>query len=111
MKKQEGTLNKAELEKWKAEHGALYRTEYFGEGFVWRPLKRKEFVEVMNMTNEDNPEELFYERQEVIVRKTVLSPAPERVAELIEQRGGLASGLSDEIMEKSGFQNALSKEL
>ena len=112
MKKQEGIISKTKLSEWKSEHGAIYRTEMFGVAFIWRPLKRKEFVEVMANKDEDkSPDVLFYERQDSIVEKVVLHPEQEELKKYLENRAGLAGVLSDEIMEKSGFSNVLSDEL
>lgn len=112
MKKTDETITKAQIVEWKEKYGKIYKTTIGDEDFIWRTVRRKEYVELVKSNaalaeGEQDllalQDELFYRRQEEVVLTSILMPAPDEMKNLIEEQGGLASALSDEIMEKSGF--------
>lgn len=113
MKKDENAINKNQIVQWKEQYGKIYKTTIGEEDFIWRTIRRKEYVNLVKSNSDvlkDNEQdvlalqdELYYQRQEDIVLAAILKPSKEEMQELIEQQGGLASALSDEIMDKSGF--------
>lgn len=101
---------KANIEAWKAEFGKVYKTTIEGEEYIWRKLKRKEYVDIMSgSTENEDIDKVIYERQEKIVKMTVLYPST--IEEDLEKSAGLAITLSDEIIAKSGFGEPETKEL
>lgn len=88
------------IDDWKKEHGEVYRKIIGGKAYVYRPLRRSEYKDVMTAEYEDDSMKIF-ERQDDIVRTVVLYP--ENIDEIIENYGGVASTLADIILEKSGF--------
>lgn len=114
MKKEEKALTKNQIVEWKDQFGKIYKTTIGEQDFIWRPIRRKEYVELVKKNTKLMEEkgsddlmamqdEIYYQRQEDLVISCILSPEPEEMAKLVEEQGGLASALSDEIMEKSGF--------
>ena len=94
---------KEKIEGWKKEHGRIYKTTIDGESFIWRTLKRKEYVALMSedVDEETDPETRYYERQEKISKMVILHP--EDSEKLISENGGLATTISEEVISKSGF--------
>lgn len=119
MKKNEEAISKTKIVEWKEKYGKVFKTIIGDQEFIWRTVRRKEYVELIksnsDMLKNETPEtdilaiqdELYYRRQEDIVLASILSPGPEEMKQLIEEQGGLASALSDEIMDKSGFVQPL----
>lgn len=102
---------KANIQAWKMEHGKVFKTVIDGEDYIWRKLKRKEYVALM-ATKADADEDLdarIYERQEEISKLVVLFP--ENISELVDQNAGLATTIADEVIARSGFGITETQEL
>ena len=112
MKKEEKMVNQEQIKEWKTQHGSIYKTS-IGDSdltFIWRKLKRQEYLDLMKEGEdvlEDN-DKLFI-RQDKMVEAVVLYP--ENIKEVIQQNAGVSTTLSDEILAKSGFDMATTKEL
>lgn len=94
------------IEEWKGKYKRIYmnNTE---EGIVlWKKLNRTEYKEVLKQVSESDAS--MFEKQEEVVRRCVLYP--ENIMELIDENGGLASVLSDEIFKRSGFALSVTTE-
>ena len=91
------TLSK--VEEWKSLHGDIYLTEFDEEVFVWRPIKRKEYKEVMKINGADQ-----YYKEERVVEKVTLYPVNYNFMAMGNGKAGIPSLLSELVMEKSGFQ-------
>lgn len=89
-----------QVNEWKSKWRRVFKTVIDGEVFVWRQLRRKEFVELTN-TYSDTQNGGTFELQDRIVKTAMLYP--ENIAEVIESSAGLSSILSEEIVSKSGF--------
>lgn len=93
------------IQGWKKEWGKVYKTTVGDDTVIWRKLKRKEYNTIMSSTNEAETEEDIiertYNRQVEIAKVSVLYP--ENIAELIEDKCGLAPSIADLVMFKSGF--------
>lgn len=112
-----GDITRAEIEAWKALHGKVYKT-MAGEqrAFIYRPIKRHEYTKLM-LDTELTPEEeplaekrlkRLSDRQIGICMICTLWPSQEEMERMLENEAGLASNLSNEIMDHSGF-DALAK--
>ena len=109
-------ISQEDIESWKAEHGSVYKTISGNQAIIYRPIKRSEYTAFMLDTDipieeENDPEkrlERLSKRQVGLCQITVLYPDQETLAKMLENKAGLASTLSDEIMDHSGF-NALAK--
>jgi hypothetical protein len=107
-------LTDKQIQAWKKQHGKIFKTTVGGEAYIWRKLKRKEYVEIMSNAEvaEEGEEVLgsrIYLRQERITKLVVLHPAD--IEQRIEEHAGLATSISDEVILKSGFDVAATEEL
>lgn len=110
MKKTESVLNEQSIQEWKAKWGKIYKSTIDGEEYIWRKLKRKEYVAIMAKVAEPGTESSrLYERQDEITKLVVLYPS--NIEDLIESSAGLASTISDEVIIKSGFDISSTEEL
>lgn len=91
------------IESWKKEYKKIYSNTFDEEFIIWRRLKRGEYKEITAEKSE------FLDKQEMIVKKVVLYP--ENIDELIEDNGGLATVLAEEVLAKSGFSMSLASEM
>lgn len=100
----------AQIQAWKAEHGKVFKTVVDGEDYIWRKLKRKEYVMLMaTKSEEEDLDARIYERQEEIAKLVVLFP--ENISELVEENAGLATTIADEVIARSGFGITETQEL
>ena len=97
-----------QLDDWKAKYGKIFRTTVGDEVFIWRKIKRKEYVEAMT-TQSKNAEARIYDRQDIVAKTCILWPS--NIESLIEENGGIAGTLADEILLESGFGIAKTEEL
>lgn len=102
-------LNQAQIDEWKKQYGKIYSTTVDDIAVVWRTLRRAEYVDIMTNSSEDEPTRRIFERQEKILTTACLYPA--NIGVIIDEKGGFATAVSGEIMEKSGFGDILTKEL
>lgn len=86
---------------WKAAHGRIYKNTIDGESIIWRAVKRGEYKQLLKINEDLEEEDRLLAKQEATVKMVTLYP--ENIEELIEQKAGLATVLSDEILAKSGF--------
>lgn len=107
-------LTPAVIAKLKKEHGKIYKTTIDNQAFVWRRIKRSEYVEAMTSfetkaETESEKNLRIYMRQERIAKSiTVWPPNAEK---LIEEYAGYATAIADEGILKSGFDIPETEEL
>jgi|GEM_PF-1896521 len=87
-----------EVEGWKERYGHVYFTPFEGEVFVWRTLQRPEYREIIRDTTLT-----ALDREELFTEKCVLYPYDFSLEKIKKSRAGIASLLSEMIMDKSGF--------
>ena len=106
---EEGELDLTEyIEKWKQEHKRVFKNDIDGETIIWRRLKRGEYKNILNESEEDQDNKILT-KQEKMVATAVLYPF--NIEEVIEDNAGLATVLSEEILAKSGFAISYTEEL
>lgn len=90
----------AQVEEWKSQYGdEVYLTEFEDETFLWRPITRKEYKQVMKVQNADS----FY-KEERICEAVVLFPSGYNFMAMTNGKAGVPTLLAELVMEKSGFQ-------
>jgi hypothetical protein len=94
----EGGPTLEEVEQWKSEHGDIYMSDIEETTYVWRPVYRKEYKDLLKNKEAD----AFY-REERLCEKCVLWPKDYNFMAMSRDRAGVPSCLSEQIMEKSGF--------
>ncbi len=93
-----GGPTRQEVEEWKDKYTDIYYTPYDDDIYIWRPLYRSEYREVI--TNESYT---IHDREEVFTEKCVLFPRNYSLDKVKEGKAGVPSLLAEAIMEKSGF--------
>ena len=99
-----GSPSKERIEGWKQEHGEIFCSGFSEtELFIWRPLARKEYVELQKALRQSQgtPQamsELEYE-DAVVTKCTLWSSTPS----VLDKKGGSVSTLSEQIMLNSNF--------
>jgi hypothetical protein len=105
----ENAISEQQIADWKSQWGRVFESTIVDDTYVWRQLRRKEYVSIMSDKPGEDEGSLLYERQENIAKTAILFP--DNIADLIEANAGLATTLSDEIILKSGFDLSETKEL
>lgn len=89
-----------QVEEWKSRFGdEIYLTEFEEEIFLWRPITRKEYKQVMKVPNADS----FY-KEERICEAVILFPQNYNFMTMTQGKAGIPTLLAELVMEKSGFQ-------
>ena len=89
-----------QVEEWKSRFKEeVYLTEFEEEVFLWRPITRKEYKQVMKVQNADS----FY-KEERICEACILYPKGYNFMAMTAGKAGIPTLLAELIMEKSGFQ-------
>lgn len=96
--KKEMTLEE-KIEAWKKEFGdRVYTTTLFGEKYVWKAITRSEYKTLRQTPGDD--------REIIICLQQTLYPENKNdLEELFEEKAGIPTTLSEEILETSGFIN------
>lgn len=95
----EGGPTRREVEEWKEKHGEVFFTPFSdNEIYIWRTIKRDEYADIIRNSNLTP-----LTREEEIVEKCVLYPRNLTKEKIRKSKAGIASLLSEQIMEKSGF--------
>lgn len=90
----------AQVEEWKSRYNdEVYLTEFEDEIFLWRPITRKEYKQIMKIPNADS----FY-KEERICETVVLYPQNYNFMAMTAGKAGIPTLLGELVMEKSGFQ-------
>lgn len=90
----------SQVEEWKSRYrDEVYLTEFEEEVFLWRPITRKEYKQVMKVQNADS----FY-KEERICEACILYPQQYNFMQMTAGKAGIPTLLAELIMEKSGFQ-------
>lgn len=111
---EKSAITDAMVTAWKRDHGKIFKSIIGSDTYVWRKIKRKEYVEMMSNRDQD-PEadtldnDIIYDRQTKIAKAVVLWP--KNIEELLEHNAGLATTISDEAILKSGFNLMATQEL
>lgn len=101
-----------ELEKAKQEYKKVYHTYYMGYHFIWHRINRANFTKILDsFVDIEDVKERAHKRMLAICDKCVLYPYAERFKELIDNGDIIPRGLADEILDRSGFVPAATKEL
>lgn len=99
-------LTDEQLEEWKSQYKRIYRCYLLdGTEIIWRRLNRTEYKQLVHDYQDlEDRDERLWAREEACCRACILYPGKEAVDQILEDNGGIASVLSDEIYEKSGFR-------
>ena len=92
------------IDKWKQIHGEIFCSGFSEtELVVWRPINRKEFVNLQEQL-QSGAELNTYELEERVVVNCILWSTPQAESSL-EQKAGSLTTLNEQIMQNSNFVN------
>ena len=94
------------LKELKTQYKKLYKTTLSDDQeFIWHKINRKEYKEIMKKYDDvEDREERLWLREEEACRIAIVYPCKEIVEEILSDSAGIATIISDEIYEKSGFR-------
>lgn len=101
----------SQIDAWKKEYGRIFKSVIDGKDYIWRRIKRKEYSSVMAMKDGADVDERIYNRQFAIAKLVVLNIDSEELERELNDLAGLATTISEEVMEKSGFNLSETTEL
>lgn len=81
---------------WKSKYRKVYKTFICGDNYIWKPLKRSEYVAISEMENGDKDLET--------IRVSLLYPSFDVFLERSEELAGLHIAMMEEILSGSGFK-------
>lgn len=102
--KQEQVMEElSQIDLWKKEYGKVFMTTVGDTDYIWRRIKRSEYSNIMSVNEGDTVDERIYNKQ-ILIAKTVVLNYPEAQMEVfIDEYAGLPTVLSEEVLDKSGF--------
>jgi hypothetical protein len=95
------------LKELKDEYKKIYKTTLLdGTDIIWHRLARADYKRIMSSTKENFEDngDLLWKREEETCKACVVFPCKEVFEEILMENAGLATVLSDDIYEKSGFK-------
>lgn len=100
-----GAPTKDQVEGWKQEHGEVFCSGFsMDELFVFRPLKRHEFVELQVLVAQAQGSISQFEIEDTTVKKCLLWSTPAGTKAL-EVKAGTMSTLHEQVLQNSNFVN------
>ena len=93
------------IEQWKQNHGEVYCSGFSDEEIVvWRPINRKEFVNLQETIQGSEEKISTFDLEEEVVFKCILWTSP-KGKQALEHKAGSLSTLNEQIMQNSNFIN------
>lgn len=103
-----GTIEfEKKIQELKNKYGAIYQMEIADQLFLFKPISRKEYKEIINK-NYDldiNTRELTMIRETEMAKKVIVYPEKKVSDAMIEQFAGIAEVITEECLRISGFLN------
>jgi hypothetical protein len=93
----------SQVQSWKKQFGEIYIAEINDELYIFRPLNRYEYKQIMATPNLDP-----LQREEIIVEICTLYPTAFTFEEMSSGKAGIPAVLAEQILEKSGFNRNVS---
>lgn len=110
-----GGPNVGQLNRWKDKYGRVYITEFLGEFFIWRTLSRSEYRAMARqleeaLANGQSQAMASLDNEDSIAELCILYPKYDR-ENTTGSMAGVATSISSQVMEASGFQPTDVREL
>jgi hypothetical protein len=110
-KKEKVLTLEEKIAEWKKEYGKIYESIIAGKSYIYRRITRKEYGQVMAITDGETMEDRIDNRQVAMTKAMVLNVSTEDLEKDFEELQGLAETISDLVLEKSGFGATYTAEL
>ena len=101
----------SQIDLWKQEYGKIFKSIIGDDDYIFRRIKRQEYSQIMAIRDGEDVEERIFNRQVAIAKATVLNVEEDILMERMNELAGLAPTISDEVLNKSGFQLIATMEL
>ena len=97
--------SESNIERWKQNHGEVYCSGFSEEELVvWRPINRKEFVDLQETVQSSSEAVSNFDLEEQVVSKCILWSSP-KGEQALEHKAGSLTTLNEQIMQNSNFIN------
>ena len=93
------------VQKLKKQYGAIYQIEIADQRFIFKPLSRKEYKEVMSLKTDEDDDSILMKRENLVAKYSIVYPSAKEAETLLERYAGIAEVICDECMKVSGFLN------
>ena len=93
------------VQKLKKQYGAIYQIEIADQRFIFKPLSRKEYKEVMSLKTDEDEDSILMKRENLVAKYSIVYPSAKETEVLLERYAGIAEVICDECMKVSGFLN------
>lgn len=93
------------VQKLKKQYGAIYQIEIADQRFIFKPLSRKEYKEVMSLKTDEDDDSILMKRENLVAKCSIVYPSAKEAEVLLERYAGIAEVICDECMKVSGFLN------
>ena len=93
------------VQKLKKQYGAIYQIEIADQRFIFKPLSRKEYKEVMSLKTDEDDDSILMKRENLVAKYSIVYPSAKETEVLLERYAGIAEVICDECMKVSGFLN------
>ena len=93
------------VQKLKKQYGAIYQIEIADQRFIFKPLSRKEYKEVMSLKTDEDDDSILMKRENLVAKYSIVYPSAKETDVLLERYAGIAEVICDECMKVSGFLN------
>ena len=93
------------VQKLKKQYGAIYQIERADQRFIFKPLSRKEYKEVMSLKTDEDDDSILMKRENLVAKYSIVYPSAKETEVLLERYAGIAEVICDECMKVSGFLN------
>ena len=93
------------VQKLKKQYGAIYQIEIADQRFIFKPLSRKEYKEVMSLKTDEDDDSILMKRENLVAKYSIIYPSAKETEVLLERYAGIAEVICDECMKVSGFLN------
>lgn len=93
------------VQKLKNKYGAIYQIEIADQRFIFKPLSRKEYKEVMALKTDEDDDSILMKRENLVAKYSIVYPSAKETEILLERYAGIAEVICDECMKVSGFLN------
>lgn len=102
-----------EVQKLKNKYGSIYQIEIADQRFIFKPLSRKDYKDIMgaafdiNMSND----EVIFNRENMIAKTVIVYPDKKIVDNMLETFAGISEVIAEECMKISGFVSENNREV
>ena len=102
-----------EVKRLKNKYMSIYQMDIADQRFIFKPLSRKEYKEIMNTTFDDtiSNDDTILSRETMMAKSVIVYPDKKTVEDMLERFAGIAEVITEECMKISGFLSEKEREV